>query len=219
MKKIVSLFLVLLMTASIYTAFAENWQCLSCGNSASDNFCSNCGTAKPSEKWTCSQCGNSASGNFCSNCGAANKTDEITAYEKWLNAHNSTESGEQYDQSLLAYDDLKEGYKSGRVGTNEYSAAKKYLLGDNEYDADAQKTLRRYLTSDGSGAANFQKDLIKYGFANANGSMMSGVTTQQIASEFGIGEELVSAMFMKMNEYIPEGASKYHLDDKDDGRD
>ena len=147
----------------------------------------------------------------------ANINYATSAYKKWVDAHNGKESGEQYDQSLLAYDDLKEGYESGRVGTNEYSAARKYLLGNNEYDADAERTLSRYLTDDGAGAANFQQDLIKHGFANANGSMMGGVTTQQIASEFGIGEELVRAMFMKMNEYIPEGQSKYKLNDKNDG--
>ena len=43
------------------------WTC-SCGNTVTGNFCSNCGTKKPDESWTCS-CGNVNKGNFCPNCG------------------------------------------------------------------------------------------------------------------------------------------------------
>ncbi|MDD6037988.1 MAG: SPFH domain-containing protein [bacterium] len=44
------------------------WTC-SCGAANSGNFCSNCGSPKPSADWTCS-CGTVNSGKFCSNCGS-----------------------------------------------------------------------------------------------------------------------------------------------------
>ena len=48
----------------------DGWKC-SCGNTATGNFCPNCGGKKPAPQgaWTCS-CGNTVTGNFCPNCGA-----------------------------------------------------------------------------------------------------------------------------------------------------
>ena len=47
---------------------AGGWTC-SCGTVNSGNFCSNCGSPKPSADWICS-CGMKNSGKFCSNCGS-----------------------------------------------------------------------------------------------------------------------------------------------------
>lgn len=47
---------------------AAGWTC-SCGTINSGNFCSNCGSPKPSADWICS-CGTKNSGKFCSNCGS-----------------------------------------------------------------------------------------------------------------------------------------------------
>lgn len=56
----------------------DTWTCPGCGNTASGNFCLECGTKKPEPKpepkpesdgWTCPSCGASASGNFCLECG------------------------------------------------------------------------------------------------------------------------------------------------------
>jgi membrane protease subunit (stomatin/prohibitin family) len=46
---------------------AGAWKC-SCGAENTGNFCTNCGSQKPSSDWQCS-CGNMNSGNFCTNCG------------------------------------------------------------------------------------------------------------------------------------------------------
>ncbi len=53
----------------------DGWKC-ACGNTATGNFCPNCGERKPaSEGWTCA-CGNVNKGNFCSNCGAKKPANE-----------------------------------------------------------------------------------------------------------------------------------------------
>ena len=75
MKRLVCLITVLLLVFSVTAVFAEDWVCPNCGNTASGNFCNNCGTAKPSTDWICSNCGSIASGNFCSNCGAPRPSD------------------------------------------------------------------------------------------------------------------------------------------------
>lgn len=51
-------------------AYAENWICPACGQLSDSNFCSSCGTSKPS-LWTCTNCGAQVSGNYCKNCGHA----------------------------------------------------------------------------------------------------------------------------------------------------
>ena len=50
------------------TSQSAGWTC-SCGTINSGNFCSNCGSPKPSADWICS-CGTKNSGKFCSNCGS-----------------------------------------------------------------------------------------------------------------------------------------------------
>ena len=50
---------------------ANGWTCPTCGATATGNFCTNCGTAKPAPAagWTCPKCGATVNGNFCTNCG------------------------------------------------------------------------------------------------------------------------------------------------------
>ena len=47
----------------------NGWICPKCGKENHDNFCSGCGTARPSEKWICPNCGKENNDNFCTNCG------------------------------------------------------------------------------------------------------------------------------------------------------
>ena len=67
---------------------ADGWKC-SCGNTATGNFCPNCGGKKPAPQgsWKCS-CGNDVTGNFCSNCGAKKPSDEWTCSCGQINKGN-----------------------------------------------------------------------------------------------------------------------------------
>ena len=66
----------------------DGWKC-SCGNTATGNFCPNCGGKKPAPQgsWKCS-CGNDVTGNFCSNCGAKKPSDEWTCSCGQINKGN-----------------------------------------------------------------------------------------------------------------------------------
>ena len=73
-RRILGVFLTLLLLIPLAAAAEEEYwicpECLRGGNR--QNFCTNCGTAKPAPAgWTCA-CGTVNTGNFCTNCGAKN---------------------------------------------------------------------------------------------------------------------------------------------------
>lgn len=69
MKRICCITLALCLILCAAIAFAAEWVCESCGSRETGNFCTNCGSRRPS--WVCSGCGAQNEGKFCTNCGAA----------------------------------------------------------------------------------------------------------------------------------------------------
>lgn len=72
-KRLIALIIALLFILPPH-ALADDisWNCPNCGQAGNTgNFCSNCGTQRPSADWACPSCGQAGNtGNFCSNCGA-----------------------------------------------------------------------------------------------------------------------------------------------------
>ncbi len=61
---------------------AGTWKC-TCGATASGNFCTECGSAKPiDDGWTCA-CGSTNNGKFCPNCGAKKPEAAVCAKCGW----------------------------------------------------------------------------------------------------------------------------------------
>ena len=62
--------------AAAKAAPADAWKC-ACGNTATGNFCPECGAKKPARagSWTCPSCGKANSGNFCAECGTKRPDD------------------------------------------------------------------------------------------------------------------------------------------------
>ncbi len=69
------------------TAPTGAWKC-ACGNSATGNFCTNCGAKKPmADTWTCA-CGATSNGKFCPACGAKKPDTEIKCAScGWVNTN------------------------------------------------------------------------------------------------------------------------------------
>ena len=74
-KTAVILSFVIVLTTLFYSgavyAESQEWTCPVCGSVVTGNFCSVCGSPRPSDEWTCSNCGAVMTGNFCSECGTA----------------------------------------------------------------------------------------------------------------------------------------------------
>ena len=93
MKKAIVILMVLCLLTS---ALAEEWICSSCGSLEGGNFCTQCGTAKPTNgSWVCPSCGTKASGNFCSYCGKNRPTqaDKNVRIEDMEIFKNKTKGG------------------------------------------------------------------------------------------------------------------------------
>ncbi len=114
-----SILLALLMACLLCIgarAAEDGWNCESCGtlNAAQNNFCGNCGTAKPdiNAPWICESCGheNDAEANFCVNCGQ--KKEAGQAADSQSENMQSADSGTDYvakkpygyGQHLLCWD-------------------------------------------------------------------------------------------------------------------
>lgn len=81
MKRFALICLVVILTLTTCTAFAEEWKCPKCGRINSGNFCPDCGTKRT--LWTCPDCGQENSSAFCENCGKAKPADTAALIGKW----------------------------------------------------------------------------------------------------------------------------------------
>ena len=124
-----ALMLFTLVQTSV-TALAEDWTCPACGSETSGNFCSNCGTAKPSAEWVCPDCGTTTTGNFCSNCGTARPTGEAKTVRK-SSGTVIAKKGDKSDtvkiiQEALVHLGYFKGKVDGQYGKKLKAAVKKY---------------------------------------------------------------------------------------------
>lgn len=142
MKRLLSVMLAIMVIA-IATAYAEEWICPVCENSATGNFCSNCGTPKPSDEWICPNCSKTMKGNFCSNCGT--KRPEVTKSVPEPTVTVTLTSGkeivirESVKDFLDTYEEFMDGYKDAmtKISNGDYSA---YMTFWTKYVEFAEKS-------------------------------------------------------------------------------
>lgn len=135
------------------------------------------------------------------------------AYQDWLNAQNSAESGDMYDGTFAAKDAIKEGLTSGKIGTNKYKAAVDLLVPEDAQDdvAEYLKTINRYLQEDSEGNViadglnNFIKDSITSGLMSVNDdgsiTMAANKTIQDYADALHLTPDMVQAIFGALQDY------------------
>ena len=141
------------------------------------------------------------------------------AYQLWQDAQNAPESGDMYDDTRLAIEDIKEGLDSGKVGTNAYTTAVDLLIPDDvssEGEAAIEQykknVLDRYATFDSedgealaTGISNFTYDALQKGLAetteDGNWEVVAGKTMEDFAEALHLTPEMVQAIFGELEEY------------------
>ena len=137
--------------------------------------------------------------------------DTISAYKQWQDVQNGPESGDMYDNTQKALEQIKEGIESGKTGTTKFQAAVELLVPEaKQEDVEAYvSTLERYITEDASGIGNFLSDMISAGLMERNGDnfeLVAGTTVQDIIDAFeeaghAVTPELLKAIFGELEEY------------------
>ena len=136
-----------------------------------------------------------------------------SAYQDWLNAQSSAESGDMYEGTFEAKDAIKEGLTSGKIGTNKYKAAVDLLVPEDAQNdvAEYLKTINRYLQEDSEGNViadglnNFIKDSITSGLMSVNDdgsiTMAANKTIQDYADALHLTPDMVQSIFGALQDY------------------
>ena len=130
------------------------------------------------------------------------------AYQDWLNAQNATEAGTMYNDAIQAYDAIKDALESGKIGTQKYKAAIKFLVPKNVDENAVQQyvdTLKKYLTDDSKGITNFLNDAVKAGLMEEDNSGYVAIAGKKTIDDFcdamKLTPDMVRAIFGELQEY------------------
>lgn len=137
-----------------------------------------------------------------------NKLLELTAaYSKWREAQSGPESGDIYDDSLQALQQILDGLESGKVGTDKYKASVEFLVPEAKREDVSEyiESLKRYISEDASGVSNFISDAITAGLmvddGSGNISIVSDATVQDFCNRLTITPDMAQAIFGELEEY------------------
>lgn len=136
--------------------------------------------------------------------GLQSEIDELSAYireldsatgalERYKAAKSTANDDEDYKTGQSALKDIQEGWKTGKVGTDDYKEAMGFFLGDSygttykgkEAQKKATQIGNRYFKNEKKGANTFANDLVKAGLATEKDgvfTMNEGVTLDSVAS-------------------------------------
>lgn len=138
-----------------------------------------------------------------------------SAYQKWVDAQNMGEAGDQYD--AIASTALKRGkelYDKSLTGTNEFRSIAQLFSNEDLSDAtreevreayeEGSKVVSKYFTDGIDGAQAFADKMVELGYAvKENGAydFYDGFDTQALADDLGISVDLVEAALKKLGDY------------------
>lgn len=133
--------------------------------------------------------------------------ETLSAYNKWKTAQNAPETGDMYDDTLTALEQIQDGLDSGKVGTAKYEASVALLVPEaNREDVAAyMETLKRYISEDMTGVSNFISDSITEGLMVDDGAgnitIVSDATIQDFCDKLKITPSMAQAIFGELEEY------------------
>lgn len=138
-----------------------------------------------------------------------------SAYNNWINAQESGEEGDIYDDVIEKLESAAELRKKGLVGTNEFAAAVGFMSGKDTssmtvdeivkaYD-EATPKMQRYFTDSSKGAQNLLNDLNginkEWAYINENGEWKLNIPLEEAAKELGISVDALEAVLGKGSDY------------------
>lgn len=157
----------------------------------------------------------------------------MSDYANWLNNKGGPESGDVFDELTSAATAVREGHRSGKVGTREFAAAMQFLTGGSvESVKDLNGKDWSYITGlsgvNAQGEADkdirestlkrIQREMGDAGILDEKGAIAQpGITTAEIAKTFNdkygthFGSEFFQSVFMGLNDYIEDASKKYDV--------
>lgn len=146
-----------------------------------------------------------------------NQLDRATgALARFRAAQETPNQDEEFGEGQKAFDVIKEGRKTGKVGTDDFKESVGLMLGDNwetEYAGQLDKAYKkaeqigkRYFgqKDERQGMANFRDDLVKANLGEFDGktfTLFEGVTLEETAKQLGTSVDAVRSMFGLMQAY------------------
>lgn len=138
-----------------------------------------------------------------------------SSYNEWMNAQSGPEEGDTYDGVTSNLENVKELYKEGLVGTNEFRAAVQMMTDEdvNNYSAEqlmdiyekGYPLMTKYFKEGSDGCINFLKDVEKLGNGwatmNDDGQWSIDFDDEDVAKELGISVEAVQAIMLKLRDF------------------
>ena len=138
------------------------------------------------------------------------------ALAKFKKAQESENQDADFGVGGEAYEAIKEGNKTGKIGTDDFKEAVAFMLGEdwqttyagdlNKAYKEAERLGKKYFgqKDERTGMANFRDELVSKKFGSYDGTtfkLFDGVTIEQIAKDLGMSYDAVNAMFGLMEAY------------------
>ena len=138
-----------------------------------------------------------------------------SSYNKWLSAQSSANEGDMYDNVTSGLDDLKDLYKEGLVGTDDFRTGVDFMTYQDMSTASvaelakayekARGKMNRYFTEGQDGCVKFLEDLqsinSEWAQMDENGEWKIDFDAEDVAKRLGISVEAVQSIMRKLSDY------------------
>ena len=133
-----------------------------------------------------------------------------SAYKKWLDAQDAPENSDIFESLKGAVDQITEGYKSGKTGTQKFKTAAELIFGENwvnmtqEEIQSGLKNVEKYFTEDAEGMLAGVNKLYADGILGKDGDKyfsVAGKTVEDYADSLGLGVEATRYFLAALKDY------------------
>lgn len=133
-----------------------------------------------------------------------------SAYKKWLDAQDSPENSDIFDSLAGAIEDLKQGFETGKTGTQKFKSAAELIYGEDWVEMSREdmqnglKELEKYFTEDSQGMALGVDKLTKAGILSKQGDQyfsVAGKSLEDYAEALGLSAEATRYFLAALKDY------------------